>query len=382
MRRVVRMIACGAALAGACGPAGSQEPAPAPRAVAAAAEPAAPGLGARACPLLREAPAPVAAAEGGATCPVVQVAKEALARPELSEDALEALRRDIAGAVAAQPEACVAALGRELAATRECGIVYDAVAVRILTAAAVDPRHAAAELLRPSACQWKALAALREAKAVSPTIAATVSRLTGSADVDVASAAWMTLGTLARIAREGGDGGLAECIEGQLADELEARDDASRGVLVAAAGNAGCRRCGDALHAEARSADPSRRRTGVVALRFLADEEDVEALCRVLGAEPDAPIRGAAAFALRHGASHVERRLQCLFETATQDTAESVVHDAIASIAELAAGTELGVGMLVHVGRSAALASARAHAADALRAFASDDAIAALLNAP
>lgn len=379
MRRVVRMIACGAL---ACGPAGSQEPAPAPRAVAAVVEPATPGLDERACPLLRRAPAAVAAAEGEASCPVVQVARDALARAELSEDSLEALRGDIERAVAAQPEACVAALGRELAAATECGIVYDAVAIRILTAAAVDPRHAAAELLRPSACQWKALAALREAPAVSPTIAAAVSRLTDSADVDVASSAWMTLGTLARIAREAGHAELVECIEGRLADELEARDEASRGVLVAAAGNAGCRRCGDALLAEARSADPSRRRTGVVALRFLADEGDVEALCRVLSAEPEAPIRGAAAFALRHGASHVERRLQCLFETATQDTAESVVHDAIASIAELAAGTELGVGMLVHVGRSAALASARAHAADALRAFATDDAIAALLAAP
>ena len=386
MGRMLREIVCGAALvtAGvACAPPDAPEAAPARARVAPAPQVApAPPADPRVCPLLREAPAAVAAVDGGADCPVAPAVRAALARDALSEDELAALRGDIERAVAGQPEACVAALGRELAAATDCGLVYDAVAIRILTGAAVDPRHAASELLRPATCQWKALAALREATTVDPTIVAAVSLLTGNADVDVASSAWMTLGTLGRLAREAGADGLVACVEERLAAELADRVDASQGVLIAAAGNAGCRRCGDLLHAEARGADPARRRLAVAALRFLPDERDVEALCQVLRAEPDAPIRGTAAFALRHGASRLERRLQCLFETATEDAAESVVHDAIASIAELAAGSELGIGTLVQVGRSAALPSARTHAADALRAFATDDAILALLNAP
>jgi HEAT repeat protein len=337
------------------------------------------------CPLLRDAPAPIQAdiTGGAGACPVTAAVQTAMPRSAtIGEDELNALRGDIARAVAEHPRECVAELGRELVAATDCGIVYDAVAVRILTSPAVDPRLAAGELLRPAQCQWKLLSALRESTTVDPTIAATLLGLTTSADADVRKAAWMTLGTVGRLARESARPELFACIEEHIASELRSPTDALRPVLIAAAGNAGCERCGDQLHALLASDDGAQRRLGVTALRFLPGERDVAALCQVLLTAPESSLRGSAAFALRHGREQLERRLACLFEAATEDEAEVVSRDAVTSIAELASRSELGVGTLVQVVRFGAQESARGAAASALRAFATEEAIAELLNAP
>jgi len=337
------------------------------------------------CPLLRDAPAPIQTdiGEGAGACPATAAVRAAMPRSAaLGEDELTALRGDIARAVAEHPRECVAELGRELVAATDCGIVYDAVAVRILTSPAVDPRLAAGELLRPAQCQWKLLSALRESTSVDPTLTATLAGLTTSTDEDVRNAAWMTLGTVGRLARESARPELFACVEEQIASELRSATDPLRPVLIAAAGNAGCERCGDQLHALLTSDDSGQRRLGVTALRFLPGERDVAALCRVLRTAPESSLRGSAAFALRHGKEQLERRLECLFEAATEDEAEAVSRDAVTSIAELANHSELGIGTLVQVVRLGAQESARAAAASALRAFATEEAIVELLNAP
>lgn len=369
------------ALTTACAPPETPE-----RALSTPVQPPAPARApASLCPPLRDAPAPIQAditADAGA-CPVTPAVRAALPRSAtLDEDELLALRDDIARAVAEHPRECVAELGRELLAATDCGIAYDAVAVRILTSPAVDPRMAAGELLRPSQCQWKLLSALRESSSVDPTIAATLAALTTSADEDVRNAAWMTLGTVGRLARESARPELSACIEERIADELRGATAPLRPVLVAAAGNAGCERCRDQLHALLASDDSAQRRLGITALRFLPGERDVAALCRVLLTAPEGALRGSAAFALRHGKAQIERRLECLFAAATEDEAEAVSRDAVTSIAELASHSELGVGTLVQVVRLGAQESARVAAAAALRAFATDEAIVALLNAP
>jgi hypothetical protein len=339
----------------------------------------------RTCPGLRDVPAHPEAA-GGAACSVLTEVDAALTRSDdLSEEELTKLRADIASAVASSPATCVPALGERLTHDTTCGIVYDAVAVRILTGANVPPDLAAAELARASSCQWKLVSSLREATSVSPSVLAVVSDLTTSSEADVRASAWLTLGTLERIARTTGQGELAHCAEQAIASELEASQGAQRRVLVSAAGNAGCNACRatlDAILADDRQLE--LQRSAAAAYRFLDDRGAVDTMCKTLQSAHAPSVRGAAAYALRHQTTFVEARYQCLFRAATEDPMDAVTNDAIASIEEIAEATtererEIGIGMLVRIERRAPRPKTRARAIEALRGFASDDALVALL---
>ena len=338
-----------------------------------------------ACPVLRAAPRAVQAAgdEGDGQCDVVPRVRAAFPKSAtLPDDEVQALRLAVENAVAAHPRACVAALGRELVKASDCGVVYDGVAIRILNGANVDPVLAAGELTRAALCQWKIVSALREAEKTSPVMVATVLNLTASPDEDVRNAAWMTLGTLERIARSASQSELTACIDEPVAAELSHRTGDARAVLVGAAGNAGCDGCRGSLEKIIDGEEPSLRRSAVAALRYFSDEPAVSRLCTLVRTDKDATVRSSAAYALRHGTSFVESRFACLFESATQDAVDGVSRDAVVSIAELAEKSQLGVGTLVHVMKTAPREQTRKQAAQALRAFATDEAIRDISRSP
>jgi HEAT repeat protein len=297
---------------------------------------------------------------------------------------LEDLRRDIAAGLLHHRAACAPALAQELAAATDCGLVYDAVAIRLVAGPTSDASFAASQLAQPSKCRWKLLSALREAERVEPVLAREVVKAIASPDADVHGAAWLTLGALGRVAHGAGQPAVVDCIGALLESELSApaQKPEERALVVSAAGNAGCEPCRPTLHALVASTDAKVRRGGVSALRFLGSEADVALLCRAGRTDPEAAVRGAAAFALRHQGSFIETRLRCLFDLATEDASETVARDAVASLGALADNEPLGVGTLVEVARQAKHATTRTLAVEALRGFASDEAIREALGAP
>ncbi len=337
----------------------------------------------RLCPALDTAPTPIVATptDGEGQCAVEGNVAAAFPQSDtIEEEALVKLRGAIEQAVADNPRACVAVLGRQLAKTTDCGIVYDAVAIRILNGKSVDPRLAAGELLRPSKCQWKLVSALREAERANlPTIAAVV-KLTQSSDEDVRNSAWLTLGSLERIAKTAGQPDLAGCMDRVIGGELTRRPVDKRKVLLNAAGNAACESCRSVIEKGIESPDNDYRRTATSALRFMQDSGAVDAMCRVLRQDVDPKIRQSAAFSLRHETSHLETRLQCLVDAASSDSTESVAKDAINSIGELAEHAEDAVGALVIVFKQSENIDVRKHAVQVLRRFAKDDSIKEVLQ--
>jgi hypothetical protein len=294
----------------------------------------------------------------------------------LPDDQVVALRTDVERALAEQPAACVPALAEAMADAAECGLAFDAVAIRWLTAKATTPTVAAGQLGRPSRCQWKLVSALREVQRVEPPVAAAVLRLTSDKSDAVRGTAWLALGTLERVARGAAQPDVVACIDPLIASELAAAKGDPFANLVSAAGNAGCDACRPTLRdVLAQSNDDRLRRSAVAAFRFSPHAEDVELLCGVLRKDRDPGARGAAGFALRFETVAAEVRAGCLFEAATQDEMESVRRDAVASLAELAEKDQLYVGVLVQVVSQSKHEGTRQQAADALRSFASEEAI-------
>jgi hypothetical protein len=335
---------------------------------------------ARLCPALRDAPPPTRATLGD--CAVVADVKAAMGRtPALSDAELTTLRGAIARAVQEHPTACVAALAPLLTSTSDCGLVFDAVAIRILNGTRVPPDMAAETLLHPSVCQWKLVWALREAERANPTIVATVSSLTESADVDVKGAAWLALGTLERIARGASQNDIVNCIDDMLAKGLEARPPSEHIAALEAAGNAGCVKCRPALQRDVDAPDPQTRESAVAAFRFLTDKSDVETMCGILRRDRVKEVRDSAAFALRHADTFLEDRMRCLFDGATQDESKGVGTTALNSISEFAARSELAVGTTVQVARHTKHEAIRKAAISALRGVATDDAIRDVMKA-
>lgn len=338
-----------------------------------------------ACSAMRQAPlaAETPLGDGAATCAVLDDVRRMFALAGDAEtDVLQAFRASIEAAVTANPVPCAVALSRELASATRCGLVYDAVAIRVVNGKDVPASLIAAEFLRPATCRWKLIAALREAERAEATYVATLLAMTGEADADLRNAAWMTLGTLGRIAHVAAQADTVPCIDGVLAHELEASEGASLPILVGAAGNAGCEACRPKLERLLASEDARIRRPVVAAFRFLESAADVETMCRVGRTDPDDTVRGSATFALRHAKSAILRRVECLYEIATEDAVERVGVDAVASLAELVDGSELVVGTLVEIARETRHAKVRAEAIAVLRGHASDEAIRAALEAP
>ena len=339
----------------------------------------------KACAVLRDAPrssVPVVV-PATRTCAMLEGVRAALPlESTLANDALQKLRDDIDKAVTAEPEACAVSLAKELASSTSCGLVYDAVAIRIMNGKGVDPALAAGLLREPSVCQWKLISALREAQRAELAVVAAVLDLTVSADADVQKAAWMTLGTLGRIARDAAQADVSECVGGVLAPALAASKGEQRHVLTESAGNAGCEACRPTLSEMLRSTDPQVRRASVTAHRFLVTSADVGVLCDALLHDPEPQVRGTAAFALKHSVFEVERRLTCLAEAAITERSEPVASDAIAAISDLATRSDLGEGVLVHVMKNAAQPAARAYARRDLGAFATEEAIEHVLKTP
>jgi hypothetical protein len=300
----------------------------------------------------------------------------ALAHPDLPDDEIVALRADVERALAEQPAACVPALAEAMANAAECGLAFDAVAIRWLRSKATTPLVAAGQLGRPTKCQWKLVSALREVERVEPTVAAAVLRLTSDTKDEVRGTAWLALGTLERIARGAAQADVVACIDPLIAAELATAEGDPLANLVSAAGNAGCDACRPTLrNVLAQSKDDRLRRSAVAAFRFSSHVEDVDLLCGVLRKDRDPGARGAAAFALRFGTIAADARAGCLFDGATQEEIESVRRDAVASLAELAENDQLYVGVLAQVVSHAKHEGTRRQAAEALRAFASDEAI-------
>jgi len=350
-----------------------------------------PSLMDRACPLLRNAEAPPSTPMGsGAACSVTAAVRAASAKGDsMTAGELATLRTDIERALLEQRAECAPALAHELSIATDCGLVYDAVAIRLLTRTTSDARFAASQLQRPSKCQWKMISALRESERVEPVLAREVVKAIASPDPDIHGAAWLTLGALGRVAGSAGQLDVVECIDRMLVSELALGPDRpdgqqleERSIVVSAAGNAGCEGCRPKLHELAGSSDAKVRRGAISALRFLGAESDVETLCRIGRTDAEASVRGAAAFALRHNDSFVEKRLKCLFDMSTEDDSESVARDAVASLAALAEKETLGVGTLVEVAKQSKRPSTKKLAIEALRGFASDQAIREALGAP
>jgi hypothetical protein len=336
----------------------------------------------RACPALAHAAAPRRAHDETRRCEASGPVREAFARSdEPDENELARLRRTVEEATAKAPEACSAELGALLAEATTCGARFDAVAVRIVASRAVEGSLAADVLLRPGACQWKLVSALREAERIDPSVALAVWEMTRGSDPDVRAAAWLTLGTLERTAKGAGQADVASCVDHAIGGALAKVGAEDRPLMLAAAGNAGCEACRGAAHGATRSEDPSLRKSGALALRFSPEKDDVDALCGVVRTDVDPTVRASAAFALRHGEAHLEARLACLHDAASDEENDHVADDAIGSLAALADRSQLAVGTLVHVARSARLDSARARARDELRVFASEEAIASAVDA-
>jgi hypothetical protein len=333
---------------------------------------------ARVCPLLRDAPAepppPLAPLDAG-ECQVIGLVRSALTKADLPDPELTALRAAVERAMLEEPAACVPAFARELAGAKDCGLAYDAVAIRLLTSRTSDPLVSARELARPAKCQWKLIAALREAPRVDVPVAAALLRLTRAESEDVRGSAWLALGTLERIARGAAQPEVVGCIDPLLAAALAEAKGEALANLVSAAGNAGCEACRPTLSAIAGGADARLRRSAVTALRFSTHADDVETLCRVARTDREQATRAAAAFALRFEHALPDVRAKCLFEAATEDGASPVRHDAVLSLAELAEKDTLFVGVLLHVVARARDDVTRGQAVEALRAFATDEAI-------
>jgi hypothetical protein len=336
-----------------------------------------PARSASTCPALRDAPAARPLDGPAPDCPIVDDVKAALKKDDasLTEPDLVKLRTSVEQAVAEHPSACISALAPVLEQATGCGIAFDAVAIRIINGKAVSPAMAAGALLRPSACQWKLVSALREAALADPTIVATVASLTTSADEDVRGASWLTLGTLGRLARDNQQSEIVNCIDETIATKLSNRADKERFIHVRAAGNAGCERCRASLVEDLSSTDADVRRETIASFRFLSTKADVALICSVLTKDKQAEVRESAAFALRQRDTFVEDRLGCLFEAATKDASTSVASTTVLSIHELAAHSRVAVGTLVQVAKHARHAQVRKQAGSALRSFASEDAI-------
>jgi hypothetical protein len=328
----------------------------------------------RACPLVREAPkAEAPLRDAAATCAALDSVRASFQKgTAMTDREVQKLRSDVASAVTEAPAACVDVLSEELALATDCGLVYDAVAIRVVNGAGVSPPRVAYELRRPAACQWKLLSALREAERASPSIVAALFDLTESADPDVGKAAWMTLGSVARIARVAGQGELVGCMEQAISSELSKAEGELLPVLIASAGNAACEACRARLGELQKNADAVLRRTALVALRFMTTEADVDTLCRVLKSETEASVRAAVAYALRFATTALPARAQCLFDAAIGDASEAVSNDAVASLEELADHAELAIGVLIHVAKQAERPEVKMRAATALRRFASE----------
>jgi hypothetical protein len=338
------------------------------------------------CEVVRRAPPPEDTAGTLApdeVCPVTDEVRRNFARTEEPDaSALQLFRDAVEKAVTEHPVACARALSAELAKATRCGLVYDAVAIRVINGKGVPVGLAAAQLGQPAACRWKLLASLREATRAEPTIVASLLRRTAEPDTDIRNAAWMTLGTLEFIARGAGQGEVVECLESALSGELGRSNAELLPVLLGAAGNAGCVSCRPTFERLLSSEDARLRRTAVAAFRFLDTPADVETMCRIARSDRDDSVRGSATYALRHAKAGMPRRLECLYAIATEDAAERVALDAVGSLSELADASELVVGTLVEVARETPHPKVRNEAVAALRAHASDDAIKDALTAP
>jgi hypothetical protein len=327
-----------------------------------------------ACPLVRDAPkAEAPLRDAAAACAVLDLVRASFQKGSaITDPELQQLRADVARAVTESPSACVDVLSAELAQATDCGLVYDAVAIRVVNGAGVSPKRVAFELRRPAACQWKLLSALREAERASPTVVAALIDLTASVDSDVSKAAWMTLGSVGRIARAASQEELVSCMDHAISAELSSVEGEMLPVLIASAGNAACEACRSRLSALQTSADAVLRRTALVALRFMTTDADVDMLCRALKSDTEASVRAAVAYALQFSTNAMGPRVQCLFDAAIGDASEAVSNDAVASLEELADRSELAIGVLVHVAKQADRPKVKMRAATALRRFASE----------
>ncbi|MBM4356795.1 MAG: HEAT repeat domain-containing protein [Deltaproteobacteria bacterium] len=376
-------------------------------------------------------------ADVAVNCPALEAVVPAFALSGEPDNAvLERLRAVVERGLAEAPRDCAIAFSRLLANDSRCELVYDAVAIRVMTGPNASPTLAASELLREARCRWKLVTALRQSRKADPTLAATLLSLTSAADRDVANSAWLTVGTLANVARRplsvepsgkptvtvtpaatspadataapsgtspAPTAGAAQsseadvspppratmprpevgaCLDRIISSELEASSGDRLQLLLGVAGNAGCGSCRPTLRRHLASPDTTTRRRAVSAFRFLEEDEDTNVLCKAATTDTDDTVRGAATYALRFAAASVTRRLECLYEVAVGDDVERVAQDAVGSLTEIPGPSELVIATLVQVARETPHPKVRAEAIAFLRTRATDEALREVLGSP
>jgi hypothetical protein len=186
------------------------------------------------------------------------------------------------------------------------------------------------------ACVQALLPSVQGAGHVSDALVDAVGVLARSPSANARTAAWMTLGSLARAAYLSSDAGTYSRVQRSIYGAL--RDAPNDVVVIEAAGNAGCTICIPALRRALGARDPWVRRAAVSAFRFMASVAATHAMCDALS-DPSNDVRTAAAWALHlagQEAPDPETRGRCLLQAATRDLDEGVRLTAARSLSILA----------------------------------------------
>lgn len=228
---------------------------------------------------------------------------------------------------------CTPRLVGWLAASQCASSTTGVVAAAAFSSESMHTADMNALLENPSAdCAKQLLPAVQQAARVDEGTHLAVRRFTRSSDPAIAGGAWLVLGTLETIARNGDDAKLAGDIDAELGAALDRATSENRANFLEAAGNGGCRSCAQSIATASLDADPWVRRAAAVARRF--DPKGARAMCSALG-DSNATVREHAAWALGLQTDEPDVRASCLGRAANGDASEDVRKSAQRSLEDL-----------------------------------------------
>lgn len=258
--------------------------------------------------------------------------------PDEAADATT-LGSDLTSLRADDGSACVDAVLSTLRETTRCSRGYAAIVSGIVSSprAPDDGIERLADDATPE-CGELVLRALGTGVHATPRLVAFAeTSALGVTDPSRGSTAWLTLGSLGRLARARPDqSAIVAHVEDVIRTALVAANGDARVVMLEAAGNAACASCMGEIERDTRAARWDVRRAAVAALRFQSGSEVPHTICARLSGDASSGVREDAAWAMRWRDENDTERIECLITAAATDPARAVRKAATLSLIVLA----------------------------------------------
>jgi hypothetical protein len=243
---------------------------------------------------------------------------------------------------------CAKRLGDVLAASKEaCSHGTNLVSAAVFGASGYSADDAAAIIADRAQtdddCMRVLVPNLQHAAHVSKKLVEVTVAIARSKDDDRHQGGWLTLGSLAFVARREGNDALAKEIDALVSAELGRSSERKQIVLVEAAGNGACEKCAPKLRELAGSSSEDVRRVAAGAFRFHGDKGAVDNMCGRLARDTESSVREHAAWGLGFRTTFDESRVQCLLGAAKSDKEGMVRKAAARSIVQLAGESQAAV---------------------------------------